>query len=366
LAARPDCKQVRLRGFLVSEEKEGNCMNPPEIISSKKYLSLPLLLLVTLSCYADPLSNLYKITDGVSGVRSKYDRWVIKPGEQRCIENIAGPGKITFFYFTDNSGGQIYDGLVLKVHWDDQNFAGINVPLGAFWGVFNKKTCDYQSLPMQVNHLCYMSCLPMPFSKAAKFYIANDGNETYDRLIAYGIDFELDEQLKTEKSRLYCQWIRSNPTLHGEHPILNVQGKGHYIGNFLQIYSTYSGWWGEGDTIFTIDGKMMIHTPGTEDEYGSCWGFGPLFSLPYAGYIQNESGHYRMYRWYLDNPVRFQKSLKVIIQNRRFQGNDFKKGQLESGDDYTSVAFWYQEDGNVPVPLDTYEKRTAASNACKY
>ena len=341
-------------------------MNLPRIISSRKYLSLPLLLFITLPCYAEPLSNLYKITDGVSGVRSKYDRFIIKPREERCIENIAGPGKITFFYFTDNSGGQIHDGLVLKVYWDDQNFPGINVPLGAFWGVFNKKTCDYQSVPMQVNHLCYMCCLPMPFSKAAKFYIANDGNETYDHLVAYGIDFVLDEQFKAETSRLYCQWIRSNPTLHGEHPILKVQGRGHYIGNFLQIYSTYSGWWGEGDTIFTIDGKIMTHTPGTEDEYGSCWGFGPLFNSPYTGYIQNENGHYRMYRWYLNNPVRFQKSLNVVIQNKRFQGNDFKKGQLESGDDYSSVAFWYQEDRKEPVPLDNYERRAAPTKARKY
>ena len=176
-------------------------MNLPRIISSRKYLSLPLLLFITLPCYAEPLSNLYKITDGVSGVRSKYDRFIIKPREERCIENIAGPGKITFFYFTDNSGGQIHDGLVLKVYWDDQNFPGINVPLGAFWGVFNKKTCDYQSVPMQVNHLCYMCCQPMPFSKAAKFYIANDGeNMTYipndpDANPTYGESKAINEQI---------------------------------------------------------------------------------------------------------------------------------------------------------------------------
>jgi hypothetical protein len=56
----------------------------------------------------------------------------------------------------------------------------------------------------------------------------------------------------------------------------------------------------------------------------------------------------------------------VIIQNRRFQRNDFQKGQLESGDDYISVAFWYQENRNKPLPLDIYEKRIATSKARKY
>ncbi len=341
-------------------------MNPGKNSPVKTHLPILLSLLFTLPCFAETLSDLFQINDGISGVRSKYNRFVINPKEEKCIENIRGAGKITYFYFTDDSQGRIYDGLVLKIFWDDQNSPGINVPLGAFWGVFNEKTCDYQSLPMQVNHLCYMCCLPMPFSKAARFYIANDGDKTYDHLIAYGIDYVLDDRFKEEKSRLYCQWTRSNPTNHGLHTILNVQGRGHYVGNFLQVYTTYSGWWGEGDTIFHIDGDTMTHTPGTEDEYGSCWGFGPVFSLPFQGYLQNENGHHRMYRWYLDNPVRFQKSLNVVIQNKRFQGNDFQKGQLESGDDYISVAFWYQQDRKEPVPLETFEKRTAPSQARKY
>ena len=114
----------------------------------------------------------------------------------------------------------------------------------------------------------------------------------------------------------------SGPTLHddGLHTILDVHGSGHYVGNFLQVFTRYAGWWGEGDTIFDLDGKTMTHTPGTEDEYGSCWEFGHTFSYMYAGYIQNEAGKNRMYRWYVTNPVRFQKSLKVVIQNQRNEG----------------------------------------------
>ena len=59
----------------------------------------------------------------------------------------------------------------------------------------------------------------------------------------------------------------------------------------------------------------MVHTPGTEDEYGSCWGFGSTFCYPYCGYLQNEKGNNLVYRWYLANPVRFRQSLKVEIQD---------------------------------------------------
>jgi hypothetical protein len=68
-----------------------------------------------------------------------------------------------------------------------------------------------------------------------------------------------------------------------------------------------------------------------------------------------------MYRWYLANPVRFQKSLKVEIQNRRYEN-----GQIPSRDDYTSVAFWYQEDPHQPFKLQAFNERTGPSQAAEY
>ena len=66
--------------------------------------------------------------------------------------------------------------------------------------------------------------------------------------------------------------------------MLDVTGTGQYVGNFLQVNSNYEGWWGEGDTIFEVDGKSVTHTPGTEDEYGSAWRFGHNYSHLYSGY----------------------------------------------------------------------------------
>ncbi len=95
--------------------------------------------------------------------------------------------------------------------------------------------------------------------------------------------------------------------------------------------------------IFHVDGKSITHAPGTEDEFGSCWGFAGTFALPYCGYIHQDGGRNLMYRWYVVNPVRFRESLKVEVQDRRFEN-----GQIPSHDDLTSVAFWYA-DGTRPA-----------------
>jgi len=313
--------------------------------------------------------SLFRITGGSFANHVEYHRVDLPPGKEMVLADIGGPGKITYFYYTDDShshasdgSGFMYPGLVLEVFWDNAAAPSIRVPLWAFFGAFDRKTIDYQSLPMQINHYCYASYLPMPFSRRARLLLANDGDQVYSRSVAYGVDYESDAAFAAEKSRLHVAWGRSNPTREGMHRLLETTGKGHYIGNFLLVNTKYEGWWGEGDTIFHVDGKVLTHTPGTEDEYGSCWGFEHTYSYVYSGYIQMDKGKNRMYRWYIANPIRFQKSLEVEIQNQRWEGG----AQVPSRDDYTSVAFWYQEGAHPGPVLPPYAERVAPSRGAEY
>jgi hypothetical protein len=313
------------------------------------------------SVAAQNLSDLHRITNGVSGSHVEYHRVEIGPGKEAPLADLPGPGKVTYFYITDDTQGRFFPGLVLKVLWDDEAEPSIQVPLSDFFGAIGGQTIDYQSVPMQINHACFMCYLPMPFSQRARFVLANDGDKPYSQSMAYGIDYERGDQFAQEKSRLHGVWRRSNPTQNGMHTLLEVQGRGHYVGNFLQVHSRFAGWWGEGDPLFHVDAKVMTHTPGTEDEYGLCWGFEHKYSYLYSGYLQMEKQDHRMYRWYLANPVRFQKSLKVEIQNQRWEN-----GQIPSRDDYTSVAFWYQEEPHGKLQLQPFAERTAPSQAAEY
>jgi hypothetical protein len=328
-------------------------------------------LVMAIPGYPQSLGDLYRVTQGVSDAHVEFHDYEIRPGQEKVLADLDGPAKITYFYITDDSlfhrtdsSGFAYPGLVLKVYWDGSDVPSIQVPLWEFFGNFNRESVDYASLPMQVNHWANISYLPMPFSKHARFSLANDGDLVYSRGVAFGISLERDPKFASETSRLHATWIRSNPT-HGLHTILQIEGHGQYVGNFLQVRTNYPGWWGEGDTIMTVDGNRFTHTPGTEDEYGSTWAgwqIGMLYSRAYVGNIQMETGKNRLYRWYVPDPVRFQKSIKVEIQNQRALNGK----QVDSSDDYTSVAFWYEDGSHAAPELTPYAKRIAPSLGMQY
>ena len=318
-------------------------------------------VLLALPATAQPAPDLYRITDGVSRNHMEYHHQRVPKGGEKVLADLKGPGKVTYFYITDDTQVKWYPGLVLKVFWDDEPEPSIQAPLADFFGAMAGQTIDYQSALLQINHACYMCYLPMPFAKRARFVLANDGERDYSQSVAYGIDYEDSAAFSAEKSRLHCAWRRSNPVKHGLHTILEAQGRGHYVGNVLHVCSSFRGWFGEGDTLFHLDGLTITHTPGTEDEYGSCWE-GPGWSVcssPYCGHLLNRDGANRMYRWYVANPVRFQRSLKVQIQNQHDNGQP----TTHDADDYTSVAFWYQEEPHQVFTLPSFKERTASSNA---
>jgi hypothetical protein len=308
---------------------------------------------------AQPVQDLFRITDGVSRTHMEYHQLTVPKGKEAVLADLKGPGKVTYFYITDDTQVHWYPGLVLKVFWDDETEPSVQVPLSDFFGAMGGETIDYQSAPMKINHGCYMCYLPMPFSRRARFVLANDGDRDYSQSVAYGIDYEEDAALAKEQSRFHCAWRRGNPVKNGLHTLLEVRGRGQYVGDLLQVHTEFDGWWGEGDTIFELDGKAQTHTPGTEDEYGACWGFGHTYSYLESGYLQMDKGDNRMYRWYLANPVRFQHSLKVQIQNQHQNGTPTAR----DADDYTSVAFWYQEEPHQAFTLPSFAERSAPSHA---
>jgi hypothetical protein len=135
--------------------------------------------------------------------------------------------------------------------------------------------------------------------------------------------------------------------------ILDAEGRGHYVGTVLSVALRTPGWFGEGDDRFYIDGaeEPQLKGTGSEDYFCDAWGFRQL-NRPYYGITLNGSGLGRSfgdlitaYRWHINDPVHFQKSLKVTIEHK---GNTFAEGGrrvsgfMERPDLFSSVAFWYQ------------------------
>ena len=76
---------------------------------------------------------------------------------------------------------------------------------------------------------------------------------------------------------------------------------------------------------------------------------GSEFSGLYTGFylIENLNGNFggknQMYRFYVNDPVRFKKSIRVTIEHGH--ANNFEN-------DYTSTAFWYQKEPHKAFPAD--------------
>lgn len=81
------------------------------------------------------------------------------------------------------------------------------------------------------------------------------------------------------------------------------------------------------------------------------------FNTPYAGLVQviRPDGHYNsqqrfgLYRWHITDPIRFEKNLKVTIQDLGWH-NDNSGRYLPLQDDIASVVFWYQAEPHGRFP----------------
>ena len=105
--------------------------------------------------------------------------------------------------------------------------------------------------------------------------------------------------------------------------------------------------------MFFIDGEKMpsIVGTGTEDYFCAAWGYpGGFVSMPYHGISYQGSpvdgpgqysGKWTMYRFHIEDPVRFTKSLTFSIEHGH--AND-KEG------DWSSTAYWYQTLPHKPFP----------------
>jgi len=312
-------------------------------------------------------------TDGLAAAaaRDLGQGWKVSPyitigaGETYPLAEIEGPGEIQHIWLT--TAPEWWRRLILRIYWDGEESPSVEVPLGDF---FCNGWCDpalVNSMPIAVNPLCgFNSYWPMPFRRSARITLENTWNEESSS-VYFSIDYALDE-VPESAAYLHAQWRRSNPLAYKDvHTILDgVTGWGHYVGTYLAWQSNNTGWWGEGEVKFFIDGDDEFPTicgTGTEDYFGGAWDFeyprGQYheFSTPYLGLPQVISAgagglyasqqRFGMYRWHLQDPVRFAQDLRVTVQALGWRSGG---RYLPLQDDISSTAFWYQNQPHAPYP----------------
>ncbi len=276
----------------------------------------------------------------------------IPPGEELELADLHGPGVISHIWCTIGTR-DIFHGRshVLKIYYDGNEHPSVVVPLGDFFGVGHGAAADYQSAVTAVSsHGRARSCYwKMPFHERARVVVANDGDQHTDSFYFY-VDWQKHESLPEDTVYFHAQYRQENPTTADDFVLLNTEGRGHYVGTVLSVQQAEQGWFGEGDDRFFVDGETTpsLSGTGTEDYFGDAWGFRrfhtPSFGVPlWEGYLPGD--RVTAYRWHLQDPVPFRKSLRVQMETRGsvFTGTMRFLGQFLPRQDFVSgVACWYQ------------------------
>ena len=287
----------------------------------------------------------------------------LAPGSTTTLAEITGPGTIQHIWITVEPSS--WRQLVLRMYWDDEESPSVEVPLGDFFCNGWNEPTNVNSLPISVNPKGgFNSYWPMPFRRSARITVENLGEEKRPGFF-YQIDYQL-AGVPEDALYLHAQWRRNNPLKYGEvHTLLDgVRGSGHYVGSYIAWQSNSSGWWGEGEMKFYLDGDEEFPTicgTGTEDYFGGAWGFESTpgqyetFSTPYLGMpqvlsgtdVQHSQRRFGLYRWHVADPICFDEDLRVTIQALGWRsGGRF----LLLQDDIASTAFWYQSEPHAPFP----------------
>lgn len=335
------------------------------------------------------LNEICKIKDGIRTKRvSSYDRTggnqdcvTIQSGETAVLADIPGAGIIKHIWFTINTVDvMIRRNAVLRMYWDGETEPSVEAPLGDFFGQGWGEEYNFISLPLAAAPAkgkalnCYF---PMPYGSGARITLQNESDEPI-RSFYYYIDYEEHREMPDYMGRFHAWWNRELTEVHPEagenewsvlgpqgnnrsdannYLFADIEGKGHFVGVNYFVDSPGPMWYGEGDDMWLVDGEDWpgsLHGTGTEDFFNSSWCPNEVYLHPYFGYARVPDklgfmGRTHCYRFMLEEPVYFEKSLRASIEH----GHD---NNLTL--DLSTVSYWYQMEPHKPFPaFPAKEKR---------
>lgn len=287
----------------------------------------------------------------------------IEPGATFTLAQIEGAGVINHIWMTPVGDYRL---MIFRFYWDGEAKPSVEVPVGDFfasgWGMGNEPRIS--SLAVCVNPRSgFNSYWQMPFRKGCKVTMENLAEKR--ATVYYQVNYSL-ESVKEDATYFHAQFRRVNPLPVKEvYTIVDgIQGRGNYVGTYLAHGAKSPGWWGEGEIKFYIDGDSAFPTicgTGEEDYFCGSYGYNDReekgkdlyddFSSLYTGFYRSPGKdmqrHFGQYRWHINDPIRFEKDLRVTIQSLGWQSEG---RYLPLQDDLASVAYWYQVEPHNDFP----------------
>ena len=204
------------------------------------------------------------------------------------------------------------------------------------------------------------------------------------------VDYETAADLPEDAGYLHAEFHRANPfrgwgpeiasnragshlaniankgrtAWENNYVILETKGRGHYLGCNLSVTNFRGDWWGEGDDMIWVDGYKWppdLHGTGSEDYLNQAWGmqdnaflrngssiFEGKTTLVPSDCPWGEGAYQTSYVFHVENPVRFQKEIKVTIEHGH--GNHL-------ANEMSSVAYWFADRPTRTANPPSVEKR---------
>lgn len=259
------------------------------------------------------------------------------------MADIQGPGVITHLWTPNCFGREV----VLRIYWDGEENPSVECPVADFFGSGFGYT-DFASVLMGMTSGGLYCNFPMPFAKSARLELCNDSDQDLAAEYYYHVIWKELKKPLEGVGYFHAQWRQEKNVPAGyqkPYTILEANGRGHFLGVSLSVQSKDLTFL-EGDDIFLVDGDegLTVRGTSTEDYFDGGWYFRTgTFVGPYHGVIRKEQGKDEVrvsaYRFHMDYPIPFRKSLVFEIQ-----------GACVYPADYSSVAYWYQEEPHAPFP----------------
>lgn len=335
-----------------------------------------------------PLAAISRITSARSKRVSSYDRTggnsdniQIGVGETAVLAEMEGAGVVTHIWVTISCKDEMHRrNLVLRMYWDGQAHPSVEAPIGDFFGQGWGLNYNFVSLPLAAaprDGKALVSYFPMPYGKGARITLENQGTEPVDAFYYY-IDYEEHDSMPDDQGRFHAwyhqevtapesdsgdienEWtifgpFAKNPDDKANYLFIEAEGRGHFVGVNYYINCPTPVWYGEGDDMFLVDGEKWpgsAHGTGTEDYFNQSWSpdehyLHPYFGTAYAPGRHNDDprfgwlGRTHVYRFHLEDPIRFQTSLRASIEHGHANCLTL---------DLASVAYWYQTVPSRPFP----------------
>ena len=299
----------------------------------------------------------------------------IAPGNSVTLADLAGTGRIRRLNLKMSGASDAeLDGLRLRVRYSGRAENAIDVPVSQFFGAGHQRAL-YKSLPLGTDgNDGFYSYWPMPYRNGVvvEIYNATGDGGTPQSISVDSAVVEYDPNAAVAGGAGYLHAVYGlNEMVDVDgleyHELLNVPGRGHYVGNLLYArHPSTSRQILEGDDVIIVNASEYQYGTGLEDAYNGGYYYNHVAVVSDDGdvpYPESGTGPYHgllhmdandlgdsfvrtdQYRWLIGDYVPFVDGIRVLIEN---------KGGL-GGRDFGSTAFYYvlpalgdvNGDGNV-------------------